>query len=116
MDHFQGTLTLSRLEIVKLAMKCLYARKTDAYLKGDVAYALMGLLRRRPMVDRTDSEFQALARLSLANDSDCLLERLICVLPKEYGQGWLRSDDAWDINLWDSMYSLSHVRNLLTRI
>lgn len=102
MDHFQGSLTLSRLEIMKLAMKCLHARKTDAYLPGDMAYALMGLLRRRPMVDHTDSEFQALARLSLANDSDCLLERLICMLPKDMSKDWIRAEDAWDINLWDS--------------
>jgi hypothetical protein len=102
MDHFQGTLTLSRLELVGIAMRCLHARRTDAYLPGDMAYALMGLLRRRPMVDRTDSEFQALARLSLANDNDLLLERLICVLPKTMDHQWLRADDAWDINLWDS--------------
>jgi hypothetical protein len=112
MDHFQGSLTLSRLEIVKIAMKCLHARKTDAYLPGDMAYALMGLLRRRPMVDRTDSEFQALARLSLANDSDCLLERLICVLPKDLSKDWLRADDSWDINLWDSKFRPSPVQSM----
>ena len=39
-----------------------------------------GLLRQRPVVDRTDSEFQAFARLSLANDSDSLLEGLMCLL------------------------------------
>jgi hypothetical protein len=109
MDHFQGSLTLSRLEIVNLAMKCLHARKTDSYLQGDMAYALMGLLRRRPMVDRTDSEFQALARLSLANDSDCLLERLTCVLPKTMDKDWIRADDAWDVNLWDSKYFVSRL-------
>lgn len=72
------------------------------YLPGDMSYALMGLLRRRPMVDRTDSEFQALARLSLANDSDLLLERLICVLPKTLDKNWIKAEDAWDVNLWDS--------------
>ena len=42
----------------------------------------MGLLRLRPKIDRTDSPFQAFARLSLANDSDMLLERLMCILPE----------------------------------
>jgi hypothetical protein len=102
MDHFLGTLNLSRLELITLAIQCLHARNTDPYFPGDMAYALMGLLRRRPMVDKTDSEFQALARLSLANDSDLLLERLICVLPKTFDEEWLRSDDAWDVKLWDS--------------
>ncbi|KUJ09354.1 uncharacterized protein LY89DRAFT_701395 [Mollisia scopiformis] len=101
MDHFTGSLMLSRIELVKLGIKCLHARKTTAYLQGDMVYALMGLLRRRPMVDRTDSEFQAFARLSLANDSDCLLERLICVAPKKYDEKWLAAKDAWDVNLWD---------------
>ena len=84
MDHYQGTLSLSRLELVILALMSLKERVisgTTKYLDGDLSYALMGLLRRRPRVDRTDSAFQAFARLSLANDSDKLLERLICVLP-----------------------------------
>jgi hypothetical protein len=42
----------------------------------------MGLLRQRPNVDGSDTAFQAFARLSLANDSDKLLERMICLLPK----------------------------------
>ncbi|KAE8454570.1 hypothetical protein EG329_000193 [Mollisiaceae sp. DMI_Dod_QoI] len=101
MDHFTGSLMLSRIELVNLGIKCLQARQTTTYLQGDMVYALMGLLRRRPMVDRTDSEFQAFARLSLANDSDCLLERLICVAPKKYDEKWLSAKDAWDVNLWD---------------
>ncbi|KAF8858805.1 hypothetical protein BDZ45DRAFT_621946 [Acephala macrosclerotiorum] len=101
MDHFTGSLMLSRIELVNLGIKCLHTRQTTAYLQGDMVYALMGLLRRRPMVDRTDSEFQALARLSLANDSDCLLERLLCFAPKSYDEKWLTAKDAWDVNLWD---------------
>ena len=54
----------------------------------------MGLLRLRPKVDSTDSAFQAFARLSLANDSDLLLERLICTLPKSPEQHWSIMDDG----------------------
>jgi hypothetical protein len=100
-DHYEGNLTLSRLELVILALRCLSNRETSRYLEGDMAYVLMGLLRQRPVVDRTDSEFQAFARLSLANDSDSLLERLICLLPQTASQQWYRTEDAYSVNLWD---------------
>lgn len=102
-DHYDGTLILSRLELVVLAFKCLKSRLrgTTEYCKGDLSYALMGLLRQRPEVDKKDSAFQAFARLSLANDSDRLLERLICVLPKDRSEDWSAMDDAWDVWPWD---------------
>ena len=61
-DHYEGTLILSRLELVTLALKCLHKRQTTEYLPGDHSYALMGLLRLRPTVDASDSGFQAFAR------------------------------------------------------
>lgn len=100
-DHYEGSLILSRLEHVTLALMCLHSRETSQYLRGDHSYALMGLLRLRPQVDTTDSAFQAFARLSLANDSDMLLERLICTLPKSPNQHWSSMEDAWDAKLWD---------------
>jgi len=83
-DNYENTLTLSRLELVILALECLASRVehgTTKFAEGDLSYALMGLLRQRPQVDASDSAFQAFARLSLANDSDRLLERMICLLP-----------------------------------
>ncbi|KAH7363891.1 hypothetical protein BKA65DRAFT_489875 [Rhexocercosporidium sp. MPI-PUGE-AT-0058] len=107
-DHYDGTVSLSRLEIVVIALECLLARDTSIFAEGDLTYALMGLLRQRPITDRTDSAFQAFARLSLANDSDKLLERIICLLPKDQarfnGQNrhyWAVLDDFWDAKLWD---------------
>ncbi|KAH0841810.1 hypothetical protein FOPE_06645 [Fonsecaea pedrosoi] len=85
-DNYEGSLALSRLELIVLALECLkrrVERGTTKYLEGDLSYALMGLLRQRPRVSQTDSAFQAFARLSLANDSDRLLERMICLLPLE---------------------------------
>jgi len=82
-------------------LNCLRSRNTTQYLRGDLPYALMGLLRQRPQIDESDSEFQAFARLSLANDSDMLLERLICMLPKDQNSSWLAMDDTWNANLWD---------------
>lgn len=104
-DHYEGNLTLSHLELVILALGCLSNRTTSRYLNGDVAYVLMGLLRQRPVVDRTDSEFQAFARLSLANDSDSLLERLICLLPQAPSQQWYRTEDAYNVNLWNIQHT-----------
>ena len=100
-DHYEGNITLSRLELVILAMKALSTRETSQHLPGDLAYILMGLLRRRPHVDRTDSLFQAFARLSLANDSDRLLERLLSVHPARDDQPWFITDDVFKSNLWD---------------
>lgn len=100
-DHSEGNITLSRLELVILALKALSARSTSPYLKGDLAYILMGLLRRRPHVDSTDSQFHAFARLSLANDSDRLLERLFSVQPVTQDQPWYLTDDAYKVSLWD---------------
>jgi hypothetical protein len=102
-DHYEGTLILSRLELVLLALKCLKSRLggTIEYCKGDLSYALMGLLRQRPKVDKNDSAFQAFARLSLANDSDLLLERMICMLPRSRSEDWSAMDDAWDVSPWD---------------
>lgn len=101
-EHFEGSQTLSRLELTVIAFRCLHRRRQkEQFFDGDLSYALMGLLRRRPQVDSTDSEFQAFARLSLANDSDRLLERLVCLLPQRPGGHWLTSDDAWGACPWD---------------
>ncbi|KFY49704.1 hypothetical protein V496_09854 [Pseudogymnoascus sp. VKM F-4515 (FW-2607)] len=100
-DHYESYILLTPLELVTLALRCLQGRETTQYFAGDMAYALMGLLRRRPKVDEHDTAFQAFARLSLANDSNKLLERLICILPKDTSQQWYTIDDAWDVNLWD---------------
>ena len=100
-DHYEGNLILSSLELVTIALRCLHTRQKGFYLPGDMAYALMGLLRRRPTIVKTDSAFQAFARLSLANDNDLLLERLICLLPKTPSQPWYEMEDQWSVSLWD---------------
>jgi hypothetical protein len=69
--------------------------------QGDHSYALMGLLRSRPKIDSTDTSFQAFARLSLANDSDMLIERLMCLLPQSPTQHWSSVSDAYGVNVWD---------------
>lgn len=100
-DHYEGSLILGHLELVTIALRCLHSRQKGFHLDGDMSYALMGLLRQRPTVVRQDSAFQAFARLSLANDSNMLLERLICVSPKRADQPWHDVDDEWGVALWD---------------
>ena len=100
-DHYEGNLKLSSLELVTIALRCLHNRQKGSYLQGDIAYALMGLLRRRPTIVKTDTAFQAFARLSLANDNDLLLERLICLLPSTPSQPWYEMEDQWGVSLWD---------------
>lgn len=61
-DHYLGNLSLGKLELAVTALRCLCARNTTEYLPGDHIYALMGLLRIRPEIDRNDSQFQSFAR------------------------------------------------------
>lgn len=100
-DHYEASIILSPLELVSVALHCFPNRDTTAYYPGDLSYALMGLLRRRPNVNQNDSAFEAFCRLSLANDSDQLIERLICMLPRNTDRPWHEIDDFWDSNLWD---------------
>jgi hypothetical protein len=100
-DHYEGNLILEPLELMVLALECLHKRERGKYLPGDHSYALMGLVRIRPKIDPSDSPFQAFARLSLANGSDQLLERLICVMPKNPDQPWHSMDDAYGTKLWE---------------
>ncbi|KAL8947936.1 MAG: hypothetical protein Q9222_005826, partial [Ikaeria aurantiellina] len=101
LDHYEGSVILSPLELMATALKSLQARHTTQYLPGDLSYSLMGLLRQRPNARKSDTAFQAFARLSLANDSNLLLERLICLLPTSPNAPWYSFTDHWDANLWD---------------
>ncbi|MCJ1465048.1 hypothetical protein MMC07_003664 [Pseudocyphellaria aurata] len=100
-DHYESSVILSPLELMTTALHCLQNRQTQQYLDGDLSYALMGLLRQRPNVRPSDSAFQAFARLSLANDSNLLLERLICLLPTSAYEPWHSLQDHWGASLWD---------------
>ena len=115
-EHYTGTLVLSRLELFSAALAALCGRESShtLYTDADLAYALMGLLHHRIEPDSTDDLFQALARLSLANDSDQLIERMICMYPKPYDKmhprhasafrrlfELLTKKDHFETHLWD---------------
>lgn len=111
-DHYESSIHLTQLELISIALECLQRRQTEKRMSGDVAYALMGLLRQRPKVNRQDSGFQAFARLSLANDSDMLLERLICLKSINDNAPWHDMNDAWDARLWD-IYPLCQISDVV---
>lgn len=98
-DHHESSLTLSPLELVTVPLQFFHKRKTTEYLEGDMPYILMGLLRQRPHIVRSESTFQALARLSLAKDSRT---RPICLLPKQLDDDWRSLDDSL------GFYALGH--------
>jgi hypothetical protein len=101
-DHYESTIHLTPLELSSIASQCLFRRDLHQKYPGDVSYALMGLMRRRPVIDTQDSAFKAFARLSLANDGDELLERLVYMQPKP-ASSWYDMDDDYGANLWDIM-------------
>ncbi|KAL8968055.1 MAG: hypothetical protein Q9183_002643, partial [Haloplaca sp. 2 TL-2023] len=81
-EHYSNVLTLGRLELFTTALEAIAARtQNGSFSPGDIAYALMGLLLHRIAYSADDTLFQALARLSLANDSDRLIERMVCMFP-----------------------------------
>ena len=107
-DHYEGSLILTPLELVTIGLECLQSRLDgmlangySQWSAGDMSYALMALMRRRPEVNEHDSAFEAFANLSLANDSNKLLERLICLLPPDINGPWHNMEDAWRVKLWD---------------
>lgn len=101
LDHFEGSAILGSLQFISIALDCFSRRKTDQFAKADIVYALMGLLNKRLQANKEDTGFQAFARLSLANDSDQLLERTLCMLPPDPDAPWYEIQDAYGANLWD---------------
>lgn len=112
MDHYEGNLRLSQLELISIALECLERRPKKKHRKADVAYALMGLLRLRVNVDEKDSEFETFAKLSLANDSDKILERMLCLKSPDINSAWYDMRDVWNAKLWhiQSLYHIADIR------
>lgn len=108
-DHYEGSVHLTQLELISIAYRCLRNRRirgnhyngTESNASREYAYALMGLLRRRPKTVKTDSEFIAFARLSLSNNNESIIERLLCMQPPEKSTQWYEIADAWGAQLWD---------------
>ena len=72
-ELFSNALILSRLEIVHIVLEAL----ASSFSGGDVAYVLMGLLNQSTEFVKSNTKFQTLASLSLVNDSDQSMERMV---------------------------------------
>lgn len=99
-DHFESTVHLTQIELLTLGLECLRGRERNPYSPADMVYALMTMARRRPVQRKGQTLFEAFAQLSLLNDSNMLLERLMCVLPPG-DCGWDAVQDSWGVRLWD---------------
>ncbi|KAI0512604.1 hypothetical protein F5B22DRAFT_637654 [Xylaria bambusicola] len=100
-DHFEASQQLTLTELLTIGLECLINRETYKHMEADRIYALMTMVRRRPVPDENDTLFDAFAKLSLLNDSNSLLERLICTLPESRGKPWYVMEDFWGVKLWD---------------
>jgi hypothetical protein len=100
-DHFEASQQLTLTELLTIGLECLVNRETNPFMPADQVYALMTMVRRRPIPNKNDTLFEAFAKLSLLNDSNSLLERLICTLPRRRGEPWHKLEDFWGAKLWD---------------
>ncbi|KAJ8591707.1 hypothetical protein M405DRAFT_788507 [Rhizopogon salebrosus TDB-379] len=71
--------------------------------KADRVYALMGFFGHRIQPTRAEDELRALVRLSMANDNDRIVERMVAMLPSTITPSacWYADDDIYRANLWD---------------
>ncbi|KAJ5211325.1 hypothetical protein N7491_011145 [Penicillium cf. griseofulvum] len=83
--HYTNSVQLSELQLFTFAVQAMATQTTGIDTRGyttkDMAYAAMGLFSYRLTPNDSDNVFQAIARLSLVNDSNQLLERLLCLSP-----------------------------------
>jgi hypothetical protein len=100
-DHFESNLHLTQTELLSIGLECLLSRQFSEFYSADLIYALMTLARRKPVPAQHATVFEAFAQLSLMNDSNLLLERLMCMLPPTRGADWTAIKDYWDCKLWD---------------
>ena len=66
-------------------------------------YALMGFYEHRILPSRLETELQGLARLSMANDSNRMAERMVSMLPHNVQPTacWYVDDDLYGSQIWD---------------
>ncbi|KAG1730190.1 hypothetical protein EDB19DRAFT_1929477 [Suillus lakei] len=76
---------------------------TDGEYPAVRVYALMGFFEHRILPNRDENELRALARLSMANDNDRIVERMVSMLPQTITEEacWYADRDIYDANLWD---------------
>ncbi|THW64925.1 hypothetical protein D6D19_09400 [Aureobasidium pullulans] len=106
-EYFENHIELSHLEMVITAIAALSRQDSSNFTQADIAYALMGLLRRKITVNAEDTLFQAMAKLlSLTGENEYVLERMLSsyAYPAKDGKTAFRgllSKDQFGTHLWD---------------
>ncbi|KAF8841830.1 hypothetical protein BDN67DRAFT_900582 [Paxillus ammoniavirescens] len=79
------------------------SQQSIARYEAEKVYALMGFFEHRIHPQAGETELQALVRLSMANDNDRIVERMVSLLPLEVHPqaSWYSEGDAWGAKLWD---------------
>lgn len=97
-EHYSDVLPLTRLELLPSLINALAAQgwTNVNQTHSDLAYAAMAFLHYRIERNEEDTLFQSLARLSLGNDSDHIIERMISVLPDRATHGIYAPDHEFD--------------------
>ncbi|KAJ5279764.1 hypothetical protein N7478_005136 [Penicillium angulare] len=114
-DHYTNRTKLSELQLFTFAVQAMaqlsVGSNVEGYTTTSMAYAAMGLLSYRITPDDNDDTFQAIARLSLVNDSNQLLERLLCLWPDYTPTG-----SAQKIAKGEEKYAVAGSESLLRNI
>lgn len=102
---------LARLSLLKSALWRRTSRALERlkepgakpYFGAERVYALMGFFEHRIHPHFEETELQALVRLSMANDNDRIVERMVSLLPSRIRDTacWYAEEDEWGANLWD---------------
>ena len=105
---------LERLERLSLLKSALWRRTSRTlerlaapgakqHFRAERVYALMGFFEHRIHPHFEETQLQALVRLSMANDNDHIVERMVSLLPSQIPDTacWYAEEDEWGANLWD---------------
>ncbi|KAG2141183.1 uncharacterized protein EDB93DRAFT_1089549 [Suillus bovinus] len=127
-NAYSGKDPLERLERLMLLKSAIWRRGTAALAPGvapppsnlkmigdseksivggpypaERVYALMGFFEHRIKPNHSEDDLHALVRLSMANDNDRIVERMVSMLPSTITETacWYSDDDIYHANLWD---------------
>ncbi|KAK6000023.1 hypothetical protein QM012_004011 [Aureobasidium pullulans] len=106
-EYFEGQTELTRLEMIVTAIAALSRQDSSKFTDADIAYALMGLLRKPMTIERSDTLYQAMTKLlSLTGENEYVMERMLSTYPfpakdfKTVLRGLLNKDQ-FHTYLWD---------------
>lgn len=85
-EYYSRVLTPSQTERLPVTLLALSNRRRNTIAKANIAYTLVGLLHQGIPMYKQHGELQPLVHLSLASDSDGLIERMACTFTRSCQQ------------------------------